>query len=95
MCAVKQARETLFTRHKLTLVRPGVKLTRVVFTRHFSKLTHVEPGLAVFTRQRGHLHEPGLAANPGQDASLGQPFSSQTLVAVYMNLPGQTKGSCK
>ena len=25
---------------------------RVVFTRHFSKLTRVEPGLAVFTRQK-------------------------------------------
>ena len=31
--------------------------------------------------------EPGLAANPGQGASLGQPFSSQTPVTVYMNLP--------
>ena len=42
----------LFTRHKLTRVRPGLKLTQVVFTRHFSKLTRVEPGLAVFTRQK-------------------------------------------
>ena len=46
-----------------TRVRPGLKLTQVVFTRHFSKLpgsnpgkwclhnklTPVEPGLAVFT----------------------------------------------
>ena len=34
-----------------TRVRPGLKLTQVVFTRHFSKLTRVEPGLVVFTRQ--------------------------------------------
>ena len=34
--------KALFTRHKLT---------QVVFTRHFSKLTRVEPGLVVFTRQ--------------------------------------------
>ena len=33
-------------------VRPGLKLTQVVFTRHFSKLTRVEPGLAVSTRQK-------------------------------------------
>ena len=41
----------LFTRHKLTRVEPGLKLTQVVFTRHFSKLTRVERGLVVFTRQ--------------------------------------------
>ena len=35
-----------------TWVRPELKLTQVVFTRHFSKLTRVEPGLAVFTRQK-------------------------------------------
>ena len=34
-----------------TRVRPGLKLTQVLFTRHFSKLTRVEPGLVVFTRQ--------------------------------------------
>ena len=32
-----------------TQVRPGLKLTQVVFTRHFSKLARVEPGLVVFT----------------------------------------------
>ena len=32
----------------------------------------------------GRLHEPGLAANPCQVASPGQPFSSQTPVTVYM-----------
>ena len=32
-----------------TRVRPGLKLTQVVFTRHFSKLTRVEPGLVVFS----------------------------------------------
>ena len=35
-----------------TRVRPVLKLAQVVFTRHFSKLTRVEPGLAVFTRQK-------------------------------------------
>ena len=45
------ASKALFTRHKLTQVGPGLKLTQVVFTRHFSKLTRVEPGLVVFTRQ--------------------------------------------
>ena len=35
----------------VTPVRPGLKLTQVVFTRHFSKLTRVEPGLVVFIRQ--------------------------------------------
>ena len=37
-----------------TWVRPGLKLThgQVVFTRQFSKLTRVEPGLVVFTRQK-------------------------------------------
>ena len=30
-------------------IRPGLKLTQVVFTGHFSKLTWVEPGLVVFT----------------------------------------------
>ena len=39
-----------------TRVRPGLKLTQVVFTRHFFKLIRVEPGLVVFTRQ----------TNPGQ-----------------------------
>ena len=34
---------------------------------------------------KGHLHEPGLAANPGNDASPGQPFSSQVLGV----LPGE------
>ena len=34
-----------------TRVRSGLKLTQVVFTRHFSKLTRVEPGLVVFTQQ--------------------------------------------
>ena len=34
-----------------TRVRPRLKLTQVVFSRHFSKLTRVEPGLVVFTRQ--------------------------------------------
>ena len=34
-----------------TRVRHGLKLTQVVFTRHFSKLTRVEPGLVVFTQQ--------------------------------------------
>ena len=43
--------KALFTRHKRTQVRPGLKLTQVVFTQHFSKLTRVEPGLVVFTRQ--------------------------------------------
>ena len=43
--------KAVFTRHKLTRVRPGLKLTQVVFTRHFSKLTRVESGLVVFTRQ--------------------------------------------
>ena len=37
--------KALFTRHKLTQVRPGLKLTRV-------EPTSVEPGLAVFTRQK-------------------------------------------
>ena len=31
---------------------------------------------------RARLHEPGLDANPGQVASPGQPFSSQTLVQL-------------
>ena len=44
---------------------------------------------------RGSLHEPQLAANPGQDASPGQPFSSQTPVTVYMKPPGQTTGTRK
>ena len=30
-----------------TRVRPGLKLTQVVFTRHFSKLTRVEPELVL------------------------------------------------
>ena len=30
------------------------------------------------------VYEPGLTANPGQDASLSQPFSSQTTVTVYI-----------
>ena len=34
---------------------------------------------------KGHLHEPGLAANPGNDASPGRPFSSQVLGV----LPGE------
>ena len=54
----------LFTRHKLTRVRTGLKLTQVVFTRHFSKLTRVQPGLVVFTRQTN----PGstrVKTNPG------------------------------
>ena len=53
---VNESYIALFTRHKLTRVRPGLKLTQVVFTRHFSKLNRVEPGLVVFTRQTN----PGL-----------------------------------
>ena len=39
-------------------------------------------------RVRALLHEPGLAANPGQVASRGPPFSSQTLVQLQnVNAP--------
>ena len=31
---------------------------------------------------RARLHEPGLAASPGQVASPGPPFSNQTLVTI-------------
>ena len=50
--SVNDLRPHLFTRHKLTRIQSGLKLTRVVFTRHFPKLNRVEPGLAVFTRQK-------------------------------------------
>ena len=35
-----------------------------------------------FCHLRARLHEPGLAANPGQVASQGPPFSSQMLVQL-------------
>ena len=44
----KLRRTSVSQAFKALLTRP--KLTQVVFTRHFSKLTRVEPGLAVFTR---------------------------------------------
>ena len=44
---------------------------------------------------RGCLHELGFAANLGQDASAGQPISSQTPVTVYMNPSPDPAGSCK
>ena len=40
-----------------------------------------------FPSLRGRLHEPRLAANLGQYASPGQPFSIQMPVTVYMNPP--------
>ena len=59
--SVSQAFKALF---------PRPKLTQVVFTRHFSKLTRVEPELVVFTRQTnpGRTRVSGvytIETNPG------------------------------